>query len=76
MVVKLQGHDGRTSREGSTALQAALDYRPEVILLDIGLPGRKRLSGGETTYARKQSYKASFWSPGWVRAGEPTVGAR
>jgi len=39
MLVKLQGHDVRTSRDGSTTLQAALEYRPEVILLDIGLPG-------------------------------------
>ena len=39
MLVKSQGHDVRTSRDGSTTLQAALDYGPEVILLDIGLPG-------------------------------------
>jgi PAS domain S-box-containing protein len=39
MLVKSQGHDVRASRDGSATLQAALDYRPEVILLDIGLPG-------------------------------------
>jgi CheY-like chemotaxis protein len=39
MLVKSQGHDVRASRDGSTTLQAALDYRPEVIFLDIGLPG-------------------------------------
>jgi signal transduction histidine kinase/ActR/RegA family two-component response regulator len=33
------GHDVRTAHDGPTALGAALDYRPDVALLDIGLPG-------------------------------------
>ena len=33
------GHDARTAPDGPTALQAALDFRPDVALLDIGLPG-------------------------------------
>lgn len=33
------GHDVRINYDGPTALQAALDYRPNVMLLDIGLPG-------------------------------------
>jgi CheY-like chemotaxis protein len=33
------GHDVRTAYDGPTALEAALDYRPNVVLLDIGLPG-------------------------------------
>jgi len=33
------GHDIRTSNNGQNTLQVALDYRPEAILLDIGLPG-------------------------------------
>src|SRR5580700_9878278 len=32
-------HDVRTVYDGSTVLEAALDYRPNVVLLDIGLPG-------------------------------------
>jgi len=32
-------HDVRTAHDGRTALQAALDHRPDVLLLDIGLPG-------------------------------------
>ena len=33
------GHDVRTAYDGLTAVQAAIDYRPDVVLLDIGLPG-------------------------------------
>ncbi len=33
------GHDVRTANNGLTALQFALDFRPNVVLLDIGLPG-------------------------------------
>jgi PAS domain S-box-containing protein len=33
------GHDVRTAHDGPKALEAALDYRPSVIMLDIGLPG-------------------------------------
>ncbi|MEX0717800.1 MAG: PAS domain S-box protein [Planctomycetaceae bacterium] len=38
MLVKAVGHDVRTAHDGPTGLQAALDYRPDVVLLDIGLP--------------------------------------
>lgn len=33
------GDDVRTAHDGPAALEAALDYRPDVALLDIGLPG-------------------------------------
>ena len=39
MLLKASGHDVRTAHDGPTAVQAALDYRPSVVLLDIGLPG-------------------------------------
>jgi signal transduction histidine kinase/ActR/RegA family two-component response regulator len=39
MLLKASGHDVRTAHDGPTAIQAALDYRPDVVLLDIGLPG-------------------------------------
>ena len=38
MLVKAAGHDTQTAHDGPTAVQAALDYRPDVMLLDIGLP--------------------------------------
>ena len=39
MLLKASGHDVRTAHDGPTAVQAALDYQPNVVLLDIGLPG-------------------------------------
>ena len=39
MLLKESGYDVRTAPDGSTAVQAALDFRPDVVLLDIGLPG-------------------------------------
>ena len=38
-LLRVSGHDVRTAGDGSTALEAAGVFRPEVILLDIGLPG-------------------------------------
>jgi len=33
------GHDVRTEYDGHSAIAAASQFRPEVVLLDIGLPG-------------------------------------
>jgi CheY-like chemotaxis protein len=38
-LLKTAGHEVRTAADGPTALEAALDYRPDVVVLDIGLPG-------------------------------------
>ena len=38
MVLKLEGHEVKVACDGPTALQCATDFRPDVILLDIGLP--------------------------------------
>ena len=38
MLVEEAGHLVRMAHTGATALAAALDYRPDVMLLDIGLP--------------------------------------
>ncbi len=39
MLVQESGHDVRTVYEGTSVVEVALDYRPNVVLLDIGLPG-------------------------------------
>jgi signal transduction histidine kinase/CheY-like chemotaxis protein len=39
LVLQAFGHQVRTVHDGVSALQAALDYQPNVVLLDIGLPG-------------------------------------
>jgi CheY-like chemotaxis protein len=38
MLLKASGHDVRTAFDGPMAVQAALEYLPDVVLLDIGLP--------------------------------------
>ena len=51
LLVKETGHDVRTAYDGSSVLEAALDYRPNVVLLDIGLPG---LNGFEVAKKLRQ----------------------
>jgi PAS domain S-box-containing protein len=51
MLVQESGHEVRTAYDGSAVLEAALDYRPNVVLLDIGLPG---LNGFEVAKQLRQ----------------------
>jgi len=51
MLVTESGHDVRTAYHGDAVLEAALDYRPNVVLLDIGLPG---LNGFEVAKQLRQ----------------------
>jgi two-component system CheB/CheR fusion protein len=39
LLLKLWGHQPLVAYDGPSALATALDQRPDVILLDIGLPG-------------------------------------
>jgi PAS domain S-box-containing protein len=39
MVLSLRGYDVRVARDGPAALRAAGEFHPELVLLDIGLPG-------------------------------------
>src|SRR5205823_4744978 len=39
LLVSHWGHDVRTVDNGLAALEMAADYRPDVVLLDIGMPG-------------------------------------
>ncbi|MBL8795586.1 MAG: response regulator [Planctomycetia bacterium] len=39
ILLRLNGHEVRTAYEGRAALDAAREFQPQVVLLDIGLPG-------------------------------------
>ena len=51
LLLRESGHDVFTAHDGLTALEAAIDYRPDVALLDIGLPG---LDGFEVAKRMRQ----------------------
>jgi two-component system CheB/CheR fusion protein len=39
VLLRLRGHELRTAYDGPAALETAAAFHPEVVLLDIGLPG-------------------------------------
>jgi CheY-like chemotaxis protein len=53
VLLRLMGNEVRTAPDGPAALEAARAYRPDVVLLDLGLPGMsgyevcRRLRGGQ-----------------------------
>jgi two-component system CheB/CheR fusion protein len=51
MLLRLSGQDVRVEHNGPAALQAADEYRPMLVLLDIGLPG---MSGYEVAALLRQ----------------------
>ena len=52
------GHEVRTAYDGLAALEAATAYRPDVVLLDIGMPG---LDGYDAAAASGSSRGARTW---------------
>ena len=43
MLLKASGHQVRIAVDGPTALESVLDFQPNVVILDIGLPGMNGL---------------------------------
>lgn len=69
MVLTMMGHETRTAHDGETALAAAEDFLPEVLLLDIGLP---RMNGYEVAqHIREQAWGTDMFLiavTGWGQA--------
>jgi CheY-like chemotaxis protein len=52
MLLRIKGHDVRTAYDGISALDVAALYKPQVILLDVGLP---RLNGFDAARRIRES---------------------
>src|SRR6266545_4933073 len=39
IVLRSAGHDVRVASDGPAALDVAIDFRPDVVFLDVGMPG-------------------------------------
>jgi two-component system CheB/CheR fusion protein len=52
ILLEVAGHEVRAANDGITAYEVAMDYRPDIVLLDIGLPG---MNGYELADRLRQS---------------------
>src|SRR4051812_26022760 len=57
LLLQVWGHDARVARDGPAALALAGSFRPDVVFLDIGMPGMDGLA-----VARERGRRASA---GW-----------
>ena len=51
MLLELKGHEARTACDGQEAIEKAREFRPEAMLLDIGMP---KLNGYECAQRIRQ----------------------
>lgn len=59
MMLSMMGHETRTAHDGEAAVASAEEFRPQVVLLDIGLP---KLNGYEVAQRiRKEEWGASMF---------------
>jgi CheY-like chemotaxis protein len=56
MLLELWGHDARVASDGPAALENAAEYGPDVILLDLGMPG---MDGYEVAMRLRQQLGAA-----------------
>lgn len=52
MILEVEGHIARVANDGLCGLEAAKEFRPDVIFLDIGMPG---MNGYETAEAIRKT---------------------
>ena len=67
MMLRLMGHEVRTAHDGLEAVEAAAAFRPDVVLLDIGMP---RLNG----YDACRRIREQPWGKGMVHRRPDRLG--
>jgi CheY-like chemotaxis protein len=69
--VESLGHDVRKAFDGSSALSAAVSYRPDVVLLDLGLPGMTGLEVARELRRRPETATTHIVAlTGWGQADD------
>jgi CheY-like chemotaxis protein len=70
-LLQIRGNEVRTAHDGMAAVEAAEEFRPDVILMDVGMP---RLSGyGATLQIRERPWGRSVLIialTGWGQEGD------
>src|SRR5262249_3619658 len=56
-LVQMQGHEVRAAYHGLTGLQIALEWKPNAVILDIGLPGMSGIEVAERIRAQPMPHK-------------------
>jgi CheY-like chemotaxis protein len=60
MILDLAGHATRCVHDGPSVLDAALKYRPDAVLLDIGLPGMSGYDVARQLRARPEFHRTTL----------------
>jgi signal transduction histidine kinase len=74
MLLEMEGFEVKTAHEGMTALKIAEDFHPDVVLLDIGLPGMNGFEVAHRLRSQPQSRDALLIA--LTGYGEPESRAR
>jgi CheY-like chemotaxis protein len=74
LLLKIKGHDVRTAGDGLEALSVAEEFRPDIVLMDVGMP---KLDGYEATRRlRETSYGNDIMIVALTGWGQPDDVAR
>ncbi len=63
LLARLWGQDVRVAYDGPSALEVARSFRPEVVLLDIGLPGMDGCEVARRLRGERRAGRRRSWSP-------------